>query len=126
MLKNFWYAVEFSSAITDKPKRLTVMGEMLVVYRKPDDNLVVALSDRCAHRGAALSDGWRDGACIRCPYHGWKFQPDGGCVEIPANAPGAPVPKKARVRSYPAEDRYGWVWLFMGDLPENSRPPPAA
>lgn len=123
MLKNFWYAVEFSSAITDKPKRLTVMGETLVVYRKPDDNLVVALSDRCAHRGAALSDGRRDGACIRCPYHGWKFQPDGGCAEIPANALAAPVPKKARVRSHPAEERYGWVWLFMGDLPENSRPP---
>jgi len=123
MLKNFWYPIEFSSAITGNPKRLTVMGTPLVLYRKAGDNKVVAMSDWCAHRGAALSGGRRDGDCVRCPYHGWKYQPDGACIEIPANPRGAPVPKKARVRAYPAEDRYGWIWLFMGDLPEADRPP---
>jgi phenylpropionate dioxygenase-like ring-hydroxylating dioxygenase large terminal subunit len=123
MLKNFWYAVEFSSAITDKPRPITLMGESLVVYRTAGDNKVIAMSDWCAHRGARLSDGWRDGDCIRCPYHGWKYQPDGRCIEIPANPFGIPVPRKARVQAYPAVDRYGWVWLFMGDLPEADRPP---
>jgi phenylpropionate dioxygenase-like ring-hydroxylating dioxygenase large terminal subunit len=123
MLKNFWYAVEFSSAITDAPRRLAVLGESLVVYRKPGDNQLVAMSDWCAHRGAMLSNGRLDGDCIRCPYHGWKYQADGRCIEIPANSSFSPVPKKARVRAYPAEDRYGWVWLFVGDLPEADRPP---
>lgn len=123
MLKNFWYAVEFSEAVTrQNPVRLTVLGQELVLYRDSKGQ-PVCMSDLCVHRGGALSDGTVAGDCIVCPYHGWKYEPGGACIEIPANQPGVPIPKKARVDAYPAQDRYGWIWVFLGDLPVDERPP---
>jgi phenylpropionate dioxygenase-like ring-hydroxylating dioxygenase large terminal subunit len=122
MLKNFWYAVEFAGRVTAKPTRVTVLGQHLALYRTPD-GAPVALSDLCVHRGAALSGGWTRGDRVVCPYHGWEYRPDGACVKIPANQPGRTIPRKARVDSYPALERYGFVWVFMGDLPEAERPP---
>lgn len=122
MLKNFWYVAELSSAITNKPKRVTMLGQEFALYRDSKGQ-VVALSNLCVHRGGALADGWVENDCIRCPYHGWKYQADGACVEIPANRPSVPIPKKARVDAYPVQERYGLVWLFLGDLPPEERPP---
>ncbi len=122
MLKNFWYVAELSSAITRKPKQIKLLGQEFALYRDTKGQ-VAALSNLCVHRGGALADGWVEGDCIRCPYHGWKYQADGACVEIPANPAGVPIPKKARVDAYPVEERYGLVWLFLGDLPPEARPP---
>ena len=58
MFKNFWYAVEFSDDVKPgKPMKVKVLGQQLVLYRKTSDNSVVAMSDLCVHRGAALSGG---------------------------------------------------------------------
>ncbi|MCC5661340.1 aromatic ring-hydroxylating dioxygenase subunit alpha [Nostoc sp. XA010] len=122
MLTNFWYACEFSSTITNKPKQLTMLNLEFVLYRNSQGK-VFALLDRCPHRGASLSNGWVEGDCIRCPYHGWKYQADGTCIEIPANQPSVPIPKKARLNTYPVQEKYGFIWLFWGDLPEKERPP---
>jgi phenylpropionate dioxygenase-like ring-hydroxylating dioxygenase large terminal subunit len=122
MLKNFWYACEFSSAITEKPKQIRMFGQNFVFYRDAQGN-AIALDDQCPHRGAALSLGWVEDSCIRCPYHGWKFQADGQCVDIPANGQDFPVPRKAQVVSYDIQEKYGLVWIFYGDLPEAERPP---
>jgi phenylpropionate dioxygenase-like ring-hydroxylating dioxygenase large terminal subunit len=122
MLKNFWYAVEFSNRVTTKPARVTVLGQHLALYRTPKGR-PVALSDLCVHRGAALSGGTVKGDCIVCPYHGWEYEPDGQCTKIPANLPGRAIPRKARVDSYPVKEKYGFVWVFLGDLPEEERPP---
>ena len=64
------------------------------------------------------------------PYHGWTFDGDGKCTRIPAQPPEAPIPRKARVDSYPTEERYGWVatWarergvahVFVEDLLERT------
>ena len=122
MLKNFWYACAFSSEITNKPKQIVMLNQKFVLYRNSQGQIVL-LKDQCPHRGAALSLGWVDDGCIRCPYHGWKFQADGKCVDIPANAPSTPISKKARVESYPVQEKYGCIWMFYGDLPEAERPP---
>ncbi|MEA5515054.1 aromatic ring-hydroxylating dioxygenase subunit alpha [Nodularia sp. UHCC 0506] len=122
MLKNFWYACEFSSAITKKPQQIAMLNQRFVLYRNSQGQ-VVALKDQCSHRGAALSLGWIEKDCLRCPYHGWKFQADGKCVEIPSNEVGKPIPKKANVNSYPIQEKYGFIWLFYGDLPAGERPP---
>ncbi|ARV59276.1 (2Fe-2S)-binding protein [Nostocales cyanobacterium HT-58-2] len=120
MLKNFWYACEFSTEVTNKPKQIVMLDQRFVLYRDSQGQ-VVALKDQCPHRGAALSLGWVEDNCIRCPYHGWKFQADGKCIDIPANAPETPIPKKARIQTYPVQEKYGFVWLFYGDLPEAER-----
>ncbi|GAA1576392.1 aromatic ring-hydroxylating dioxygenase subunit alpha [Actinomadura kijaniata] len=123
MLKNFWYAVEFAHAVTRAPRRVTCLGQDFVLYRRRDGR-VVCLSDLCVHRGGALSMGrlvGDDG--IACPYHGWEYAPDGACTKIPANPDGRGIPRKARVDSYPVREEYGMVWAFLGDLPEEERPP---
>ena len=122
MLKNFWYGCEFSAKVTNKPKQILMLNQKFVLYRDSQGK-VVALKDQCPHRGAALSLGWVEDGCIRCPYHAWQFQADGRCIDIPANQPGVPIPKKARVETYPVQEKYGLIWLFYGDLPDAERPP---
>lgn len=123
MLKNFWWPIEFSENVENKPLPLQVMGQKLVLWRD-SKGAVHCLSDLCVHRGGSLSGGWltTDSNDIVCPYHGWEFGGDGGCSKIPAH-PQRGIPKKARVDSYPVTEKYGWVWAFLGDLPEEERPP---
>lgn len=123
LLKNFWYALADSDAVGASPLKVRALGQDLALFRRASDRRVVALSDVCVHRMGSLSAGAVDGDCVRCPYHGWTYADDGACATIPANAPGSPVPRKARVDSYPVEERHGWIWAFLGDLPEPERPP---
>jgi phenylpropionate dioxygenase-like ring-hydroxylating dioxygenase large terminal subunit len=122
MLKNFWYACEFSQAVTQQPKQIALWQQTIVLYRNSTGQ-VVALQDRCPHRGAALSLGKVEGDCLRCPYHGWKFQTDGTCNEIPANPPGVAIHPQAGVKSYLVREKYGFIWLFWGNLPPDECPP---
>jgi phenylpropionate dioxygenase-like ring-hydroxylating dioxygenase large terminal subunit len=123
LLKNFWYVLAESTFIDKSPRKIRALGQDFVLFRRSSDRRIVALSDVCVHRLASLGGGQVDGDCVRCPYHGWSYGEDGGCTAIPANPPGTPVPKKARVDSYPVEERYGWVWVFLGDLAPEERPP---
>jgi phenylpropionate dioxygenase-like ring-hydroxylating dioxygenase large terminal subunit len=122
MLKNFWYPIEFAKDISTKPKRAKVLGQDLVVYRTESGEAQV-MSDLCVHRGGALSGGWVEKGCIVCPYHGWQYEKNGQCSKIPANFDNVPIPKRARVDSYPTIEKYDFVWAFLGDLPEEERPP---
>jgi phenylpropionate dioxygenase-like ring-hydroxylating dioxygenase large terminal subunit len=122
MLKNFWYAVAWDNEVTGQPRKVTVLGQDLALFRTPDGR-AHCVSDLCVHRGGSLGKGWMKDGCIVCPYHGWEFKPDGECNRIPASPGGGPIPKKARVDAYPTVERYGWVWVFLGDLPEEERPP---
>lgn len=123
LFKNFWYVLADSAAVGTSPVKVRALGQDLALFRRGSDRRIVALSDVCVHRMGSLSAGEVDGDCLRCPYHGWTYAEDGACTRIPANPPGTPVPRKARVDSYPVEERYGWVWAFLGDLPEAERPP---
>ena len=123
MLKNMWYACEFSKDITAKPKQVHILGQKLVMWRDGNGE-VRCLSDLCVHRGGSLAGGWltKDSNCVVCPYHGWEYNGDGSVAKIPAH-PQRAIPKKARVDSYPVKEKYGFVFAFMGDLPEDERPP---
>ena len=120
MFKNQWYAVEFGHRVGTGPHGVRALGQDLVLYRSASG--VVAQSDLCVHRGAKLSLGRMTNGCIECPYHGWQYDDAGHCVKIPANRGDLPVPKKARVDTYPAVERYGYIWVFLGDAAEADRP----
>jgi phenylpropionate dioxygenase-like ring-hydroxylating dioxygenase large terminal subunit len=122
VLKNFWYACEVAAAITAKPTKVRLLGDDLAIFRGAD-GAVIALADLCVHRGASLSGGWSKGNCLVCPYHGWEYAADGRCVKIPAAPPEAVIPSRAKIVTYPVVERYGLVWVFVGDLPEAERPP---
>ncbi len=122
MLNNFWYAVEFSNEIDNKPQLIQIFDHSLILYRTSDGQ-IQAMNNTCIHRGAALVNGWVDGDCIVCPYHGWQYQPDGTCVKIPSHLPEMTIPKQAKMTTYPVQEKYGWIWLFLGDGDPLQLPP---
>jgi phenylpropionate dioxygenase-like ring-hydroxylating dioxygenase large terminal subunit len=121
MLKNLWYVVLPSSQLTDKLAPVRLLGQPFVAFRD-DNGQARLLSDICVHRGGSLSAGVKVGASVQCPYHGWRFGGDGVCTHIPAQ-PQLRIPAKARIDAYPTQERYGWIWAFLGDLPEAERAP---
>jgi len=111
----WWYPVAWSNQITDRPTGVQVCGERIVLQREGDR--VHALHDRCPHRGVPLSLGKREfPGTVTCPYHGWTFGlEDGELCAVITDGPDSPICGKARVRTYPVEERVGLVWVFMGD-----------
>jgi len=113
-LLNFWYAVEHASAVVASPRQVTLLDTNYVLYRDAEGGLHAAL-DRCPHRGASFKQGWLEDNCLRCPYHGWSFDGQGHCVNIPADQPGVPIPANARLSLIPIVEKSGFVWIFPGD-----------
>jgi phenylpropionate dioxygenase-like ring-hydroxylating dioxygenase large terminal subunit len=128
-LKNLWY-LAFHSAFL-RPGKLTgkqIAGER-IVFGRDAGGKAFALRDNCPHRGVPLSQGWFKENTIQCCYHGWKFNTEGACTEIPALPPnGTFDPTKIRVFSYPVAEYNGTVWIYIpekklpGALP--AEPPP--
>ena len=111
-LRNCWYVIAWEHEIpADGFLARMVLGEPLLAYRTAAGKLAV-LEDRCCHRQAPLSKGRREGDCIRCGYHGLKFDADGACVEVPGMDRPPPA---ARVRTYPVVERNKWVFVWMGE-----------
>lgn len=115
-LHEAWYVACWSRELGEKPYPVKILGEDVVVYRTPDG--VAALEDRCPHRHFPLSKGVVNGSAIRCGYHGAMIEATGRCSHVPSQKA---VPPRARVRSYPAIERYGWIWLWTG-VPEAADP----
>jgi len=109
---NCWYVAAWDHELIDgRLLARTLLGRPVVLY-KGESGRVVALDDRCCHRGALLSKGRVEGDCVRCMYHGLKFEPGGRCVQIPGQDN---IPPRLGVRSYPAIERDRLVWIWMGD-----------
>lgn len=109
---NCWYVIGWEHEIADNGfLARTVLGEPLLAFRTAAGQYAV-LEDRCCHRHAPLSKGRREGDCIRCGYHGLKFDARGACVEVPGMEK---PPASARVRTYPALCRNRWVFVWMGE-----------
>ncbi|HET6523101.1 aromatic ring-hydroxylating dioxygenase subunit alpha [Sphingopyxis sp.] len=117
-LKNAWYVAGWSTDFTkDRVTALTVIDEPLVLYRTADDELV-AFDGRCPHRWAPLELGRIESDGLRCMYHGVKFDSEGNCIEVPG---GGQASKTLCLRKFVVEERYSWVWIWMGD-PELADP----
>jgi phenylpropionate dioxygenase-like ring-hydroxylating dioxygenase large terminal subunit len=121
MFINFWYPICTGEELADKPLRVEIFTLPFVAFRDSAGNAHV-LSDTCVHRGGSLSKGWIDNDCLVCPYHGWQYAGDGKCTKIPSQN-SAKTPGRAKVDSYPVEEKYGIVFAFLGDLPEEERIP---
>lgn len=109
-LRNAWYAAGWSEELADAPLGRTLLDEPVVMFRG-DDEGAVALTDICPHRFAPLSEGKIVEGALQCPYHGLRFGTEGNCV----HNPHGPIPKSQNIRSYPLVERYGVLWIWMGD-----------
>lgn len=123
MYTNIWYVAETCAGLGERPLRVKMLGRDFVLFRDADGK-VACLSDVCPHRGSSLSRGQcgPDGT-IGCPFHGWRFNADGRCTQIPSQRnPTEDVPAGAKVDAYPVEERYGLIWVFLGDDPDRALP----
>jgi len=112
-VRNAWYVASWSADLPiDQPVAITILSEMIVMYRKADGH-PVAFEDRCVHRFAALSLGRCEGDHLRCMYHGMLYDSSGRAVEIPGQEK---IPTQARLRSYPVVELHDWIWIWMGDV----------
>jgi phenylpropionate dioxygenase-like ring-hydroxylating dioxygenase large terminal subunit len=119
-LKDHWYAVARVGDLQRGPIAVQVLGVRVAVWRG-DDGELTAVPDRCPHREAPLSAGEvRDGRLV-CAYHGWTFAPGGRCVDVPSAREGVPTPPRAHLRPFGCEERYGLVWICVGE-PKGSIP----
>ncbi len=123
LLRRYWTpALLVSEAPTPDgdPVRVRLLGENLVAFRDTDGRLGL-VSENCPHRGASLYFGRNEECGLRCPYHGWKFDVDGACVDMPSEPPNSVFKDKVRLRSYPTHESGGLVWTYMG--PSEKQPP---
>ena len=111
-LRNAWYVAAWDHEITRALTPVTMLGESLVLYRLQDGN-VAALENACPHRKLPLSMGRLKGDEVECGYHGLTFNCAGACTRVPGMEK---IPHVAHVRSYAVAERYGLVWVWMGDL----------
>ncbi len=123
MLREYWYIAAAGREVTaGRPIHKKLLGEDLVLWRDAQGQ-PHAIANLCIHRGVPLSLGFVDGNCVRCPYHGWAYNGEGVCVEIPSNGVGASTPPNARTRAYPIAEAGGFIWVYTGYEPAERRPP---
>jgi len=122
MIPNQWYAILESNEIKKgKIIGVTRMGEKLVVWRNGKRELSV-MSDKCPHRGVALSVGKLIGSCIQCPFHGFEYDSSGNCTLVPANGSNAEPPKALHVHTYPVRRNMVLCTSGGANRRANSRP----
>lgn len=123
VLRNYWQPValvdEFNPALdprmAQRPlKAVRVLGQDLVLFK--DANGTWGLLDRdCPHRGADLSFGRHEGDGLRCPFHGWKFDAAGRCLDTPAEPAGSKLCERVKQRSYPVLEKSGILFGWFGE-----------
>jgi phthalate 4,5-dioxygenase len=124
MLRRYWQPALLSSELPEPdgaPKRVRLLGEDLLAFRETSGK--VGLTDAfCPHRRAPLFFGRNEECGIRCAYHGWKFDTEGNCVDMPSEPPGSPLKAKVKLKAYATHEAGGVVWAYMG--PPEHRPAP--
>ncbi|MEL7083150.1 MAG: aromatic ring-hydroxylating dioxygenase subunit alpha [Cyanobacteria bacterium J06597_1] len=121
---NHWYAVARDVEVGDRPLAVTLWHQSIVLFRD-GDGVVRALENRCPHRQVQLSHGQVVGDRLVCAYHGWEFDGEGRCVDVPYLGEKQRLPR-CGVRRYPVLEQDGFIWVFPGDveLAEGCRPLP--
>jgi 5,5'-dehydrodivanillate O-demethylase len=123
LLRRYWQPVAAAAELTDEApiKKVRVLGEDLVVYRDKAGRYGL-VGERCRHRLASLAFGRVDEEGIRCPYHGWKYDATGRCLEMPAEPKGSTLKNDVRNTAYPVEKLGGLLFAYMGPLPAPALP----
>src|SRR5437763_7547824 len=123
LFRRYWLPALLAEELPEAdcpPVRLKLLGEELVAFRTTSGTPAV-LDTWCPHRNANLFWGRNEEDGLRCVYHGWKFNAEGACVDMPNEPPRSRFAEKIRQPAYPAVDRGGFIWVYMG--PADARPP---
>ena len=123
LFRRYWQPAALASELPEKdgaPLRVRLLGEDLIAYR--DSTGAVGLVDaHCPHRRAPMFFGRNEECGLRCVYHGWKFDRNGDCVDMPSEPAGTPLQAKVKIKAYPVHEAGGLLWAYMG--PKDKMPP---
>jgi phthalate 4,5-dioxygenase oxygenase subunit len=114
--RRYWLPALSSSELADNdcpPVRVRLMGEDLIAFRDTQGRVGI-VDEFCPHRLASLFWGRNEECGLRCVYHGWKFDVNGACVDIPSEPPEYRFQNKVRITAYPVQEYGGLVWVYMG------------
>ncbi len=116
LMRQYWLPAAMSSelAADGAPMRLMLLGEQLIAFRDSSGRVGV-LDHKCPHRCASLFLGRNEENGLRCVYHGWKFDAEGNCVDMPSVPPARDFKHLVRAKAYKAVERNGLVWVYMGE-----------
>jgi len=109
-VRRHWFPSALSDRIRSVPQRVMLFDSPVVLVRDRG-GVVLALEDRCPHRGVPLSAGGVDSNGLVCRYHGWAFGADGRCTAMPGSAADSRPLVDVRVPSFKVVERDGLVWL---------------
>lgn len=123
LFRRFWLPVALSRELPEPdcpPVRLRILSEDLIAFRDTHGRLGL-VARYCPHRGASLYFGRNEQGGLRCVYHGWKFDVNGSCVDMPNEPADCSFKHKIRQLAYPTREAGGVVWAYMGppkEMPE--------
>ena len=123
LFRCYWIPALLARELPEKdcpPVRVKLLSERLIAFRDSEGRLGL-MDEFCAHRGVSLWFGRNEEGGLRCPYHGWKYDHTGQCVEVPSEPVESGFCKKIKLKSYPLIARGGVLWTYMG--PADKQPP---
>ncbi|MBI67147.1 MAG: (2Fe-2S)-binding protein [Chloroflexi bacterium] len=115
-IRRFWIPFRLSSDVPEAdgaPIRIKLMGEDLLAFRNTKGD-VGLIQSNCPHRWADLFFGRNEESGIRCTYHGWKFDSQGNCVDMPTETDESTYKDKIKIAAYPVKEIAGILWTYMG------------
>ena len=126
LFRRFWMPALLAEELPHPdcdPVRIRILSEGMVAFRDTDGNVGV-IDTHCPHRRASLFFGRNEECGLRCVYHGWKFDVNGNCVDMPSEPAESNFKDKVKIKAYPAKEYGSCIWVYMGpaelqpELPE--------
>lgn len=115
VFRSYWIPALLAEELPEPdcaPVRVQLLSEYLIAFRDSEGRLGL-IDEFCAHRCVSLWFGRNEDNGLRCPYHGWKFDVSGQCVDVPSESPE--FCKNIKLTSYPLVEKGGVLWTYMGD-----------
>src|SRR5262245_40348086 len=112
LFRRYWLPALLASEVAEPdcpPGRVKLVSEPLVWFGDSMGGRAL-VAEFCAHRGVSLWFGRNEECGLRCPYHGWKYDVTGQCVDLPSEGANGPMRKRIRLKSYPCLELGGVVW----------------
>jgi phenylpropionate dioxygenase-like ring-hydroxylating dioxygenase large terminal subunit len=118
LFRSYWIPALLASELPENecpPVRVKLLSERLLAFRDTQGRYGL-IDEFCAHRGVSLWFGRNEENGLRCPYHGWKYDHTGQCIEVPSEPAESGFCQKIKLKSYPLVERGGVLWTYMGPV----------
>ena len=125
LYRSYWIPALLAEELPENecpPVRVKLLSERLLAFRDTQGRYGL-IDEFCAHRGVSLWFGRNEDSGLRCPYHGWKYDVTGQCVDVPSEPVESGYCKKIKLKSYPLVKIGDVLWTYMGP-PEKEPPHP--